>query len=126
MNSFSAVNFVEAVEMWDFFYAPMLAFQAYKNPDLLEMVHILEEKKSELARLTANGASILEAARETWELIDSQIIFPKFNLQMLEESLSKACGVFPALLVVREMARNNLDLDSALVIAALASVNCEL
>lgn len=122
MNSFSALHFVEAWEMWEFLDPPIRAYREGRKPDLLEMVHTLEEKKRELARLTENGASVMQEAKQAWDVIDSQIIFPNLSLVMIEGALSQACKAFPALVAVREMVRNKVDLDSALVIAALASL----
>lgn len=122
MNSFSALHFVEALEMWDFLEKPSRAYREGRHPNLLEMVHTLEEKKRELDRLTANGASVLEQVKRTWDVIDSIIIFPRISLSMLREALSEGCLAFPALFAVREMVVNEADFECAIVLAALSSV----
>lgn len=122
MNSFSALHFVEAWEMWDFLDTPSRAYREGKHPNLLEMVHTLEEKKRELERLTVNGASVLEQVKSTWDVIDSIIIFPRISPSMLRDALSAACLAFPALFAVREMVVNQADLECAVVLAALSSV----
>ena len=123
MNSFSALHFVEAWEMWDFLDKPSRAYREGGHPNLLEMVHTLEEKKRQLERLTANGASVLEQVKRTWDVIDSIIIFPRLSPAMLREALSEGCLAFPALFAVREMIVNKADLECAVVLAALSSVD---
>lgn len=107
--------------MWEFLDLPLRAYREGRQPDLLEMVHTLEEKKRELARLTDNGASVLQETKRAWELIDSIISFPSISLAMIQGALSQACLAFPALFAVREMVANQADLDSAIVMAALRS-----
>lgn len=121
MNSFSALHFVEAWEMWEFLDLPIRAYRKGGQPDLLETVHTLEEKKRELARLTDNGASVLQETKRAWELIDSTIFFPSISLAMIQGALSQACLAFPALFAVREMCTNNTDLESAKILAALST-----
>jgi predicted nucleotidyltransferase component of viral defense system len=119
MNSFSALNFVEAVEMWEFLAKPLTAYREGKAPDLLDMVHTLESKKAELTRLIENGASRFSVARQAWQVIDENIVFPSLNQEMIQKTMSQACLSFPALFALREMHLNKADLDSAVVLASL-------
>jgi hypothetical protein len=120
MNPFSALNFVEAVEMWEFIQTPLNAYKQGQRPDFLEMVHQLESKKRELTRLINNGASAFVSARQAWEVIDENIVFPKLNHEMVQKTLTQACLAFPALFALREILCNNADLDSAKVLATLS------
>lgn len=120
MNMFSALNFVEAVEMWEFIQTPLNAYQQGQKPNFLEMVHQLESKKRELTRLIDNGASAFVSARQTWDVIDTGIVFPRMNLGMLEETLAEACLKFPALFALREMRINGASLEDSKILASLA------
>ncbi len=120
MNMFSALNFVEAVEMWEFIQTPLNAYKQGQKPNFLEMVHQLESKKRELTRLIDNGASAFVSARRAWGVIDETIVFPKMSQAMLEEALKETCLTFPALFALREMRINNASLEESKILASLA------
>ena len=117
---FSALNFVEAVEMWEFIQTPLNAYQQGQSPNFLEMVHQLESKKRELTRLIDNGASAFVSARQAWDVIDREIVFPRMSRGMLQEALNETCLTFPALFALREMRINNASLEESKILASLA------